>query len=110
MEEEKPYLESAFSLSSLAKRLSVSSHTLSQILNQSLQKNFFEYIAKYRIDAAKEMLTNPQMGNIVIEDIAERVGYNSKSAFNNAFKKLTGMTPSEFRNVHITLIEKKTDS
>ncbi|NOG47369.1 MAG: helix-turn-helix transcriptional regulator [Calditrichaeota bacterium] len=97
MEEQKPFLDSSISLSSLAKHLSISTHNLSQILNESLQKSFFEYIAEYRIAEARKMLRDPEMANMVIEEIAERVGYNSKSAFNNAFKKLTGSTPSEYR-------------
>jgi AraC-like DNA-binding protein len=99
MNEEKPFLDSTISLTSLAKKLAVSPHALSQVLNESLKKSFFEFIASYRIDAAKEMIRDPKMANIVIEEIAERVGYNSKSAFNNAFKKLTGITPSEYRKL-----------
>ena len=95
METEKPFLDSAFSLPILAKRLSVSSHHLSQILNESLGQSFFDLVAQYRIkEAQKLLLENP---NYKIEEIAEQVGYNSKSAFNTAFKKIVGVAPSAYR-------------
>lgn len=97
MEKEKFYLDNSFSLPALAKMLHVPVHHLSQVLNDCLQKNFFEYIGTYRISEAQKILSNPANANLMIEEIAERVGYNSKSAFNSAFKKHTGLTPSQFR-------------
>jgi len=99
MEEEKPYLDYLFSLPSLARSIGVSPHHLSQVLNESLNHNFFSYTATYRIEEAKKILSIPANKNLMIEEIAEMVGYNSKSAFNNAFKKLTGMTPSQFKEM-----------
>ncbi len=98
MDTEKPFLNPNFSLPNLSKRLSVSPHHLSQILNESLEQSFFDFTAQYRIGEAKQILKNPETQSIKIEEVAEMVGYNSKSAFNTAFKKLTGKTPSEFRN------------
>ncbi|MBX2968702.1 MAG: AraC family transcriptional regulator [Cyclobacteriaceae bacterium] len=95
MKAEKPYMRSDFSLPELAQELSVSVHVLSQAINDGLGKSFFELIAAYRVEEAKKLLKE-QM-NIKVEEIAEQVGYNSKSSFNTAFKKNTGMTPSEFR-------------
>ena len=95
MESEKPFLEDSFSMPFLAKKLSVSPHHLSQILNESLGQSFFDFTAQYRVQEAQKLLIkNP---NLKIEEIAEMVGYNSKSAFNTAFKKITGLSPSEFR-------------
>ena len=51
--------------------------------------------AEYRIEEAKRLLKEKM--NYKVEEIAEQVGYNSKSSFNTAFKKITGMTPSEWR-------------
>lgn len=96
MERDKPFLAAGFSLSDLATRLSIPTHTLSQLINDRMGKNFFELIADYRIREAKRLLTAQH--NIKIEEIAEQVGYSSKSSFNIAFKKITGKTPSEFRD------------
>lgn len=92
--EEKPYLQAGFSLQSLAKRLKVQPHHLTQTLNEQLGLTFFELAAQYRIAEAQRLLQDPTTRNLTIEDIAERVGYLSKSAFNAAFKKQTGVTPT----------------
>jgi len=70
---------------------------VSQVINEKLGKSFFELLASYRIEEAKTILSDAKKNNLTIEEISEMVGYNSKTAFNNAFKKLTGKTPSEFR-------------
>lgn len=98
MEEEKPYLQSSFSLQSLAKQLKVQPHHLTQTLNENLGLSFFELAAQHRIAEAQRLLQAPATRDLTIEDIAERVGYLSKSAFNAAFKKQTGMTPTAWRD------------
>lgn len=95
MRNEKPFLSSDFSLPDLAQRLGTTIHTLSQVINESLGKSFFEMTAEYRVAEAKRLLKEQR--NIKVEEIAGQVGYNSKSSFNTSFKKITGMTPSEFR-------------
>jgi AraC-like DNA-binding protein len=97
MDSQKPYLKPSFSLPDLAKQLNLSVHVLSQVINDGLGKSFFEMLADYRIEEAKKLLI--EQSNIKIEEIAEQVGYNSKSSFNTAFKKITGKTPSEYRSV-----------
>lgn len=97
MNEQKPYLESNFSLTGLAKTLKISPHHLSQILNERLEQNFFEFAAQYRIAASQKLLASKENAHLKIEEIAEMVGYNSKSAFNTSFKKIVGVTPSEFK-------------
>jgi AraC-like DNA-binding protein len=95
METEKPFLQSNFSLPDLAAQLRISTHQLSQVINDGLGKSFFEMTAEYRIEESKRLLKEKM--NIKVEEIAEEVGYNSKSSFNTAFKKIVGMTPSEWR-------------
>lgn len=101
MNSQKPFLSPDFSLPTFAKMLKVSPHHLSQILNESLSQNFFEFTAFYRIEESKLLLADKENAHLKIEEIAERVGYNSKSAFNTSFKKIVGMTPSEFRKSKI---------
>lgn len=97
MENEKPYADGSLTLQKLAKALAIPPHHLSQIINEQLNQNFFDFINNHRIEEAKRMLIDPARQHISILAISEEVGFNSKSAFNAAFKKHTQMTPSEFR-------------
>lgn len=96
MTDQKPFLRSDFSLPDLAQTVGTTVHTLSQAINEGLGKNFFEMVAEYRVAEAKKLLR--EQPNIKVEEIAEQVGYNSKSSFNTMFKKFTGVTPSQFRS------------
>lgn len=60
---------------------------------------FFELLASYRVEEAKIILKTDLGKKLTIEEVAERVGYNSKSAFNTAFKKFNSQTPSAFRDL-----------
>jgi len=91
------FSENLASLADLAKKIGESKHHVSQVINEKLGKNFFELLAAYRIEKAKSILTGDKSGRLTIEEVSEMVGYNSKTAFNNSFRKLTGKTPSEFR-------------
>lgn len=91
------FSENLASLENLAKKIGESKHHVSQVINEKLGKNFFELLASYRIEKAKSILKEDKAGRLTIEEVSEMVGYNSKTAFNNSFRKLTGKTPSEFR-------------
>jgi AraC-like DNA-binding protein len=95
MGERKLFLQPNYTLPDLAEQLKVSVHQVSQAINDGLGKSFFEMLAEHRIEEAKILLVSK--ANIKVEEIAEEVGYNSKSSFNTAFKKIVGMTPSEWR-------------
>ena len=73
------------------------SERLSQVLNETAGLKFRDYLAQHRIEEAKRLLADPEE-DLRIEDIAERVGYFSKSSFNTTFRRLTGVTPSQFRS------------
>ncbi len=96
-EKRQYYAENLGSLSDLAKKIGESPHHVSQVLNEKLHKSFFELLASYRVEKAKKILREDTGNKLIIEEISEMVGYNSKTAFNNSFKKLTGKTPSEYR-------------
>lgn len=99
MEVDKDFKNPLVSQPFIAKKLNTSVHHISQVINEKLDQSFFEMIASYRIEEAKSILQDPANHRITIEDLADEVGYNSKSAFNRSFKKHTGHTPSEFRNL-----------
>jgi AraC-like DNA-binding protein len=97
MNKERPYLESQLTLPQLAQQLGISPNYLSQVINEQLQKNFFDFINEYRVAEAKSKLIADSTRKSSIADVAYDSGFNSKSAFYTAFKKHVGMTPSEFR-------------
>ncbi len=97
LETEKPYLQSDLSLPKLAGQLNTSPHHLSQLLNDRLGLTFFDWLATHRTAEAQRLLSDSTTAHLKIDEIAERVGYNSPSAFHTAFKRLTNQTPAQFR-------------
>lgn len=98
MEEKKLYRDNLISLARVAKYTGEPAYVVSMVINEKLGASFFEWIAQYRVEEARKLLTDPANKMLTIEQIAEEVGYNSKSAFNKVFKKYTGKTPSEYKN------------
>jgi len=96
MKVEKPYLNSQLSLSKLGDSFGVHSNYLSQVINERESKNFYDYINGYRIEEFKRLASDPKKKRLSILALAFECGFNSKSAFNNCFKKFTSQTPSEF--------------
>jgi AraC-like DNA-binding protein len=94
---EKLYLDPDINLGDMAQKVSVSPRYLSQVINELKGQNFYDYINNYRIEEAKQKLSNPSCDNEKILGILLDCGFNSKSVFNTVFKKTTGFTPSEYR-------------
>lgn len=103
METSKPYLNSRLTIYDLAEQVSTNYKYLSKLINQEFNMNFASFINTYRIEEAKQKLLDVSIKNYKIEAIAELVGFHSKSAFNIAFKKITGFTPTEYKNKHLPL-------
>jgi AraC-like DNA-binding protein len=97
MEAEKPYLNPSLSIRNLALKLKMNSRDLSVLINQYLNKHFFDFVNEYRIEEAKQILKNPNKKEFTVLEILYEVGFNSKSSFNTAFKKHTGLTPTQFK-------------
>lgn len=97
MEEACPWKDPDLSLVSLAKKLSLTPHLLSQVINEQMNLNFNDFINSYRVKEAQKLLLDPAQDNYTIASIAYDSGFNTLSAFNSAFKKFTGTTPSQFR-------------
>jgi AraC-like DNA-binding protein len=96
METEKPFLETTLNLQSLATMLDMKPHFLSMLINQKSSRNFFDFVNSFRIDEFKEQVLDPSNQNYTLLSIAYSCGFNSKTAFNRAFKNITGKTPSEY--------------
>lgn len=85
-------------LGKFSKSLSLTPHIVSQVINEQLSCNFNDFINSYRVEEAKKLLSDEGKKNITVASIAYDCGFNTLSAFNTAFKKFTGITPSQFRN------------
>lgn len=97
MEQESPYLEDNITQVGLAKKLGMTSHHLSEVLNFCFEQNFYNFINIYRVNKAKEILKNNTLENHKIEIIGYDAGFSNKSSFNRVFKNLTGVTPSQYQ-------------
>lgn len=89
------YKDPNLKLSDLARKINISAHQLSQLLNDNLGKSFSTYINEYRINEACKLITASD--HLTFEAIGYEVGYNSKSTFYTAFKKVTDTTPALFK-------------
>lgn len=96
MDEHQPFLQPKLRIKDLSELTGISSHHISQVINESFRQNFYEFVNGYRVEAAKKLLKNPDFKNYTYTAIGFEVGFNSKSAFYTAFKKKTGSTPAQY--------------
>lgn len=96
-DEQKIFLDPNCSISLLEKRLDTNKTYISQVINERFEQNFKSILKEYRVKEATKLLVKPENANLTIEGISQIVGFKSKSAFNNAFKAITGVTPSFFQ-------------
>ncbi|KZN70352.1 helix-turn-helix domain-containing protein [Pseudoalteromonas luteoviolacea] len=94
MTQEQLFMNDTLSLNQLSQSISVSENHISETLSQLLQTNFFQFVNGYRIEYAQKLLLDSDKR---ISTIQYEVGFNAKSTFNTAFKKATGLTPSQYR-------------
>lgn len=94
---EKLYLNSDLNLNGVAQILHTNRTYLTEIVQTHFDTSFNSLINSYRVEEARKHLENPANQGVRIEEVAQRVGFNSKSSFNIAFKRCIGTTPSEYR-------------
>lgn len=100
MENNKPYLDPELTLHILADQLAFTSRELSELINTEMNTHFFDFVNRYRINEAKDILLNDRHKTIL--EVLYEVGFNSKSSFNTAFKKHAQTTPTDYRKASIT--------
>ena len=94
METEQPHLDPELTLAKLSASLRVKPEYLSQVLNDALQQNFFDFINRYRIEEFKHLRNRTSHQHLSILGLAYECGFNSKAAFYRAFKRYAGMSPT----------------
>ena len=97
VESEKLFLRQDITIFDIAEQLDSNSKYVSQAINGYLNKSFIVFINEYRVEASKGFLIDSKNDNFTIEGIGQMAGFKSKSAFNTAFKKITGVTPSIYK-------------
>jgi YesN/AraC family two-component response regulator len=97
MDKEKFFMQKQITISHIAKELKTNRNYISQLINDCFNTNFNSFINEYRVREARKLLVKVEFDNYTIEGIGETVGFHSKATFNSAFKKITGVTPSFFK-------------
>lgn len=98
MEKEKLYLDHRLSIHSVSKKMNIPRQYISEVLNLHLNKSFQDFVNEYRVEAFVKNLQNDQHAHFTLFGMATEVGFSSKSSFNATFKKVKGITPTQFRN------------
>lgn len=101
MEANKAYLNSQLTLAELAKKINTNTHTLSRVINEGFNKNFFDFVNEYRINHFIQEISKAENADQSFLSTAYASGFNSKTSFNRSFKKIKGATPREYLQ-HIT--------
>jgi AraC-like DNA-binding protein len=97
VEIQKLYLNQSINIEDFSKEIGAPFREVSNAINKHFQTNFFEFINNLRVEEAKRMLADRSYDKLSILDILHESGFNSKSAFQRFFKRLTGVSPREFR-------------
>ncbi len=101
IENEKLYLDAELSLQKLSEQLNLPARHLSQVINERLDRNFFDFINEYRVKEAERLFHEREDSRVF--EVMYDVGFNSRSSFYSAFKKFTGVTPSQFKKKPVNL-------
>ena len=108
LEENKPYLQRSYSLKMLSDETHISVHHLSAFVNQYYKINFNDFINEYRVMTCVDKLLSMEWKYKKLEAIAEESGFNNRNTFTVAFRKVTGINPSEFlKNVKLGTLQKQ---
>jgi AraC-like DNA-binding protein len=104
--EQKLFLESNINLERFAEQIGLRSRDVSAVLKLHYHSNFFEFINGYRVEEAKRLLALPEYKDETILEVIFKSGFNSPSAFHRFFKRMVGVTPTEYRKQAIEAAKK----
>lgn len=98
IKKEKIFKDLDLTLDSLSKQMNINRNYLSKAINKITGKNFNSYINEYRIKEAIKIMSDEKSDLISLDAIALEVGFSNRTSFYQSFKKVTGLTPSDFRS------------
>jgi len=98
LEVERVFLRPELTLGELADEIGLARSHLSQIVNERCGVSFPELLAEHRVREAERLLADPATDHLTVESLGYRAGFNSRSAFYEAFKRATGLTPAAYRD------------
>jgi len=101
---QKLYLDPSLTLPALSKATEIGVQDLSFVLNKGIKKNFYQFINELRVEEAKILLQSDKVKTLDMLGIATHAGFNSKTTFNTTFKKVTGLTPTQFQKLPLKAI------
>ncbi|WP_114752035.1 helix-turn-helix domain-containing protein [Pleomorphovibrio marinus] len=104
MEENKFFKEENISIKDVSENIDERPYIVSHAINTCLGKNFFDLINSYRVEESKALMQDGRLNHLSLLGIAFEAGFTSKTAFNTAFKKHAGMTPSQFKKESSQLV------
>lgn len=97
MDNTDEYLSVGFSIARLAEMAKSTTKVVSQVINECFGNNFNAFVNEYHIRRACQMMDAKEHANVTIEAIGNEVGFKSRSSFVTAFKRFTGLTPSDYK-------------
>jgi len=101
VKEKKLFLKPDLTLPELAHEVNMTRTEMSLTINRGGGQSFYEFINHFRVEDVKKKLTQPRYDDTNILELAYDSGFNSKSAFHNAFKKETGTTPLQYKKMSV---------
>ena len=100
LEEQQIYKFPGLDLNALSERLKAPAYMVTRAINEGLGVNFYDLINRYRVEEVKSLLKNSNCKKFTLLAVAFDAGFSSKTTFNTVFKKMTGLTPSSYRDQH----------
>jgi AraC-like DNA-binding protein len=101
MRTKKPFLDASLRVEGLARMIGVSGRELSNLINRHTGASFYDYVNRHRVAEAQRLLTEPDEAMVSVEAVGLQVGFKARSTFYQAFRRLTGETPAEYRRDHL---------
>jgi AraC-like DNA-binding protein len=96
MQQSRPFLKPGYNIQKLAGVIGIPSYQLSALINRQVGINFNDYLNRYRVKYCEELIQNGEAANLNLKGLANNCGFHNRNTFTIAFKKFTGVAPSNY--------------